>query len=249
MEIGLIWLPVLIAAIGIIANLALDVLTGLGLIGPQFGLPLYLLARIVALSAAVFPGLYALGKAEKRERTRQRRREIADVSRVLEASVRRLFPNENLNHIRANLMIVVGDTLDVLCGWNMDAYPDSKMSLGYGEGVAGKVWVRATENPLSKCWQPVYAPREQLHRRNLGDQWGLDSRDIEKTSHIRWILSTPLLHRNADILKFLGVLNLDGVTADLNSMEVFEDSQFHLKCVAVADLVGNRIVEGDLMTM
>jgi hypothetical protein len=240
-----IWLPLTISLIGLGANLVLDYLTATGQSGPQLGLRFYVF-RVLALSAAVFPGLFALGRAEMRESARKRREQLDDLTSVLEASVRRLFPEENPYYIRANVMLASGDRLKVLCGWNMGAYPDSKMSLLYGQGAAGKVWKRATENPPSECWQPVYAPRAQLNRKNLKDKWLLGDDEIRLTSHILWVLSTPLLHRHGESLRFLGVLNLDGVTRPLNSMDVFEDTQFHLHCVALADHIADLIVQGDL---
>lgn len=240
------WLPILIVVIGIVANLLMDFLTASGLIGPQFGFEYYAI-RMLALALMAFPALYSIRRGEKREGARLRREKLDDLSRVLEASVRRLFPNENQYFVRANVMVAHGDRLEVLSSWNMAAWPDSRMNLGYDQGVAGKVWKSAIKNPPSECWQPVYAPYEQLQRRNLEDHWGLSTEDISKTSHIRWILSTPLLYRQAETLRFIGVLNLDGVTSDLNSMDVFENHQFHLHCVAVADHVTKLIEEGSLL--
>lgn len=243
MQLKSILLPLAIALVGILANLVLDYLTATGQLGPHHGLRFYVF-RLLALAAAVFPGLFALARTEMRESARRRREQLDTLTSVLEASVRRLFPDENPYLVRANVMLAEGDQLRVLCGWNMEAYPDSRMNLAYGQGAAGNVWKRATENPPSECWQPVYAPKAQLNRRSLKEKWLLGDEEIRNTSHILWILSTPLLHRQGESLRFLGVLNLDGVTRPLRSMEVFEDDRFHLHCVAVADHVADLIVRG-----
>jgi len=237
----------IVSVVGIGANLLLDYLTGEGQFGPHLGFRFYIL-RLLALCATAIPGLLAILRAESRASARKRREQLDDLSRVLEASVRRLFPDENPYLVRANVMVVEGDELKVLCGWNMDSYPDSRMNLSFEQGVAGKVWKRATENPLNECWQPVYAPKAQLGKQSLKTKWRLTDDDIGRTSHIMWILSTPLLHREGDRLKFLGVLNFDGVTKLLVDMKIFEDDQFHLRCVAIADHVSSLIAQGDLFT-
>ena len=54
------------------------------LIGPQYGF-LFYVARAIALIAAVFPGLYAIVKAEIRESARKWREQRDYLAKVLDA--------------------------------------------------------------------------------------------------------------------------------------------------------------------
>jgi hypothetical protein len=225
----------------------------------------FLLFRVLALATTAFPPIYAFHKAEERARDSERRSQEAErkleqsederrhhegmeyLRKVLEASVRRLFPDENLTFVRANVMVVVGNDLQVLCGWNMEAFRDGKMSLKCGQGVAGSVWKAVKEGSVSDYWRPVYAPKAQLAHRELQSKWLMSDDDIRRTAHILWILSTPILVSSGDNRQFLGVLNLDGVSRRLESMETLEDPDFQIKVVAVAENIGQVIVERGLL--
>lgn len=241
------WIIAAVTLLGLGLNLVLEY-EARGRHDPQA----YLLRAGLVLTAAA-PGFVGLAIADRRhqrsEGARLRRERLDYLTRVLEGSVRKLFPGEDHYTIRANVMVVRDDRLQVLFQWNMEAYPDSRMSLGLGQGVAGAVWKAALEGNVSDFWRPLYAPLAQLSRRKLRSKWRLSDEQIRATAHTRWVLSTPILHRVGAGTVFLGVFNLDGVIRDLDNMRIFEDEAFHLHCVKAAEQVGKEIVLGDLLAM
>ena len=247
MRLRAVPLLILIVLVGIAANLIVEYAARQRQDWPAW---IYL-ARAVALGAIAFPAVYAFYEADRRSKAAEaarRKSEGQDYLRgVLESTIRILFPSEKLTFIRANVMVVDGDELKVLCGWNMEAFPDSRLSLKYGQGVAGKVWKRAQENPMNECWLPVYAPNAQLEKEELATRWHLGEEVVRLTSHIIWILSTPLFFREGRTWTFLGVWNLDGVERRLDLMDVLEDPEFHLKCVAAAENIAAVIAERGLL--
>ena len=247
MKANLYWAIGMLFVVGLLANLVMEYETR-GAHDPWA----YILRSVLVLTSAA-PGWIGLYIGERRNRASEelsKRRERLDyLAKVLEGSVRKLFPSEDHYTIRANVMVVREQMLQVLCQWNMEAYLDSRMSLSKGQGVAGAVWKIAIEGNVADFWRPLYAPWAQLSRQKLSRKWKLAKKQIEATSHIRWILSTPILQRVGAETRFLGVLNLDGVIRDLNNMHVFEDETFHLHCVTTAEQVGNEIVMGDLLAI
>jgi len=253
MKKGNLWLTIgsfVVALFGVGANLVLDVVSRSN---PQGTISdgWFYSARVIALVAASVPGLFGLFLAsyryEKSERERQRREDIDYMQTLLEGSVRRLFPSENLSLIRANIMVAREGELKVLAQWNMEAYPDSRMSLVIGKGVAGKVWERATVGKVdASSVQPLYAPNAQLTRRALKKKWKLNDDEIEMTRHILWIFSTPIIIRQGESMTFQGVFNLDGVSAYLNNMTVFGTSDFQGNSLTTAELIGSQIVNRNL---
>jgi len=241
------WAIGIVFVVGLIANLAMEYDTrGTHDLRPYF-------LRSVLVFTAAAPGWIGLYIGERRnranERESQRRGRLDYLAKVLEGSVRKLFPDEDHYTIRANVMVVREEKLQVLCQWNTEAYPDSRMSLSQGQGVAGTVWKIAIEGNVADFWRPLYAPWAQLSRQKLTRKWRLGKGQIEATAQIRWILSTPILQRVGAETRFLGVLNLDGVIRDLKNMHIFEDETFHRHCVKAAEQVGNEIVMGDLLAI
>jgi hypothetical protein len=131
----------------------------------------------------------------------------------------------------------------MFCSANMKIFPDYQMQLGIGQGCAGVAWQKAISDPISECWRPVYAPRAQLTGGQLQSRWKLSSEQIRLTTHILWVLSIPLFRNDRGKREFLGVLNFDGVNAELSQPERLQESQFIGSCAAI----GERIV-GHIMT-
>ena len=239
------WIFGTVFVLGLVANLAMEYYTR-GQHDPRA----YLLRAGLVVTAAA-PGFVGLWIADRRyqtsEESRRKRERLDYLERVLKGSVQKLFPGEGQYSIRANVMVVQGEELRVLCQWNMEAYPDSRLSLRLGHGVAGAVWKRAMQENVAEFWKPHYAPRAQLSRDKLRKKWRLTAQEIGLTSHILWVLSTPILHRIGADTRFLGVFNLDGVVKDLKNMHIFEDEVFQRHCIAAAELVANEIVMGDLL--
>jgi len=230
------WLPVILAAFGVVGNILLN--TGLRDRLVQEPWLLLGLTAITLLCASVLP-IVSFLRAESRY---HRRESIGALQRLLAEAIRRIFPGEDPGRIRANVMTVQGDELAILSSVNMDLYPDLDVRWGYDQGCAGTAWKRASEAPMSERWVPVLAPNAQVSADDLTREWRLTKEQIQKTSHVLWVLSTPLFITEGEQSRFVGVLNFDGVSGDLSNMGRLRDESIHKDCADIGDYFASELV-------
>lgn len=189
----------------------------------------------VLLMAA--PGLFNLFAGERRASESREERLRTEIRDKLGLAVTSLFPGEDSQAIRSNVMIPHGEGLELAFRWNMDTWPDRDLSLESGEGVAGAALERALSESHARRWRPIVA--KEIREEDL-TRWNL-RRDVEeKTRHVRWVVSIPILER--DTLSILGVLNFDGVKP-LRDPALLERRDFYDRCATFAEVIG-AILEG-----
>lgn len=251
-------LPLIIATLGVVGNIILNTC-----LGSLIKIPAILeTLKIITIIAAVVPTSFSLILAELRDKkaevrykeveNEKRKREALDELRdYFRAAIVRLFTDEDNNTIRANIMVVNGKELVILCSINMEFCNDFDIHLLYGQGCAGVAWKRAMEKPLSECWVPVLAPEINLTSEDLKEKWHFTDELIEKTKEVLWVLSTPIFYHTSSKIQFVGILNFDGFGKNLNNQERLKDISLHKDCADIAEefgeiLVNNRIVNPKL---
>jgi hypothetical protein len=104
--------------------------------------------KAIALLLSAGSGVYSYMRAEQRYHESLQKQERAEAIALLEAtlasSIQDLFVGELLQTIRANLMVVSHNELQMLAGANMLVFPDYKVRLRLGQGCAGAAWRRGT---------------------------------------------------------------------------------------------------------
>jgi hypothetical protein len=206
--------------------------------------------RVVIKSAALLlaasPGIVSFARAELRAEQglaeKSAKEGIAELQNILVSAISILFDDEPMNHIRANVMLRIGDRLKMFCSANMAVFPDYQMELSKSQGCAGVAWERAVTVPISECWKPVFAPKTQLTTRQLRSRWKLSAEQIGMTSHILWVLSVPIFGNVRGRREFLGVLNLDGVVAELRHPDVIGKKEFIGSCVKVGERIADHLL-------
>ena len=164
---------------------------------------------------------------------------MALLEATLVSSIQNLFVGELPQTIRANLMVVSGNELQMLAGSNMLVFPDFRVRLRLGQGCAGAAWEQAEGSSISDFWRPVVATSTDLTTRRQRDMWHLTEEQVRLTAHILWIVSIPLFTRSHGQLTFLGVLNFDGVHQQLRHADRLSRPDFLGQCAAV----GERVAE------
>jgi hypothetical protein len=235
---------ILLAVIGIGASLALDLDAVNRIITSDIGRTIL---KFAALALAASPGIVSFARAERRAAiaalSQAARDGVEELEAILSSAINALFDGEPAHHIRANVMIYAKDRLKMFASANMRAFLDYKMELAIGQGCAGEALRRAIEAPVMEYWRPVLARGPDMSRRALKARWKLTPDQIRKTADILWVMSMPLIANSAGKRAVVGVLNFDGVVADLKNPEVFHKQAFIGTSMRMAD----RIVE-HLMT-
>lgn len=182
----------------------------------------------IGMSARAFAKvmLYTLGITIMHWRFQStiRRNALRDLEEKLSAVILELFPEGNPN-VRANVFTKKArKRLKILCSVNMDGDPDKEMELKIGQGCTGVAFENAEKSPAGFRWTPVIA-KELDDSTNYG-RWGMSPSQIEKTSLVRWIISTPVL-RSSDA-KVIGVYCIDGLEKAPD--DFFEDKDLPQIC-------------------
>jgi hypothetical protein len=158
-----LWLLLPIVAFGVMASLAVDLDTVKTLIGSS---ALRVGIKALALIFSAGAGVYSYIRSEQRHSESSRKQEQREAISLLEAtlasSIQNLFVGELVSTIRANLMVVADDELQMLVGTNMVVFPDSKVRLRKGQGCAGAAWQQAVEATVNDFWKPVVATNTDL---------------------------------------------------------------------------------------
>jgi hypothetical protein len=142
-----------LVAFGVIVSLAVDLDAVKAMIASSVvRAAIKVLGRMLSSGS----GLYSYIRSEQRHREsslRQERREaLARLEGMLASSIQNLFVGELSYTIRANVMIVSGDELQMLAGANMLVFPDDKLRLRGRQGCAGVAWEHAVKGPIDECW-------------------------------------------------------------------------------------------------
>ncbi len=232
-----------VALVGIVLSIAVDSDPVKATIASDLA---RLLIKSAALILAASPGIVSYARAEHRAGqalTAQAAREgVADLEDILVSAISILFDGEPTHHIRANVMLRIGEKLKMFCSANMKVFPDYQMELAKGQGCAGVAWEKAMGDPMSECWKPVYAPKTQLAAKQLRSRWNLSAEQIAMTTHILWVLSIPVFGKVGGRRDFLGVLNFDGVLADLQQSDIIREEKFIGTCVAVGERIADHLL-------
>jgi hypothetical protein len=241
-------IPVIIAIIGVLGNIILNTTWGVTQIQNSFTLNIL---KIVTYCAAVVPTLYSLIRAEARyqdsEKDRNRRLALDDLRDYLRAAIIKLFPGEDSNTIRANIMVPDGSQLVILCSVNMEFCKDFDIRLDFGQGCSGVVWNRANGKTMSERWIPVLASKANLTSKRLKEMWHLTDEQINTTKGIQWILSTPIFHQDGPKTRCLGVLSFDGFGKPLKNMKRLQKASLHKDSADVAEDFGRIMTKFDIL--
>ena len=249
-----ILIPILIAAMGVTGNIVLNTTWGTAHVdNPALTNVLKLLTSV----AAVFPPLYSFVRAETRARDSEAKFKLAEIQRrqretidqlrdLLRAAILKLFVGENLQTIRANIMVVADKRLRILCSINMEFSNDHSIEFDYGQGCAGTAWERAEEATMRERWVPLVAPRANLTPKRLKGIWRLSDAQIRQTAGVLWVVSTPIFRHNSSVTQVLGVLNFDGVGAPLRRSARIQNAQFHKDCADIAEHFSALLVDNQL---
>jgi hypothetical protein len=231
---------VLAAITGIGASLVLDLDAVKIAIGSDF---LRTVWKFAALALAATPGILSFARAEHRAsaaaRLQAARDGVQELASILSSAIVSLFDGELPQHIRANVMICANGKLRMFANANMGAFLDYQMELSKGQGCAGEAWRQAEEDPVNGYWKPVLARGNRMSKAALKTVWKLNPEQIRKTADIIWVMSIPLLSNSKGRRDFIGVLNFDGVGADLKRPSVFQRQDFIISCMRMSE----RIVE------
>ena len=180
--------------------------------------------RLGASALLAVPPFYSLYRADERA---NQEAGIGLLRRLLPPAIAELFPNENLASVRANLMLANAEKLTMLVFTdNVYLYGDNDLEWGYGQGVAGKAWKRGTEAPPEDMWKPLTTVLQGVKRETLRNEWGLTDEQIEKTRHVKWISSVPIIVRAGNERRCAGVLNFDGVGTALKNMGRLDEDEY-----------------------
>jgi hypothetical protein len=235
-----LWLIITIALLGVAAALAVDLDMVKTLITSQAW---RVGTKAVALLLSAGSGVYSYIRSEQRHRDslhkQEKREAIALLEATLASSIHNLFVGELVPTIRANLMVVSDNELQMLAGANMLVFPDFKVRLRLGQGCAGAAWQQAIGSTISDFWRPVVAKSTDLTPRRQKDRWHLTDEQVRLTGHILWIVSIPLFTKSQGQRTFLGVLNFDGVHQQLRHPDRLSQPDFLGQCAAV----GERVAE------
>lgn len=193
--------------------------------------------RLAASALLAVPPFYSLYRADERA---NREAGLGLLRRLLPPAISELFPNENLVNIRANIMLASGDRLWMLVFTdNVYLYGDHDLTWAQDQGAAGKAWKRGRQAPPEDMWKPVTTVLHGLRRDTLRKEWGLTEEQIERTRHIKWISSVPIIVRSGERRSCVGVLNFDGVRTLLNDMGRLD----HVDYLGTAARLANQIGE------
>jgi len=235
-----VWPLLGVVAVGVAAAIVVDLDATKGLIT---SVELRVGIKALALLLSAGSGVYSYMRSEQRHREsshkQEKREAIALLEATLASSIQNLFVGELLQTIRANLMVVSHNELQMLAGANMLVFPDFKVRLRLGQGCAGTAWQRAIDSTISDFWRPVVATSNDLTARRQKDKWHLTDEQIRLTGHILWIVSIPLFTKSPGQRTFLGVLNFDGVHQQLRHADRLSQPDFLGQCAAV----GERVAE------
>jgi hypothetical protein len=182
-----------VVAVGVAATLAVDLDITKTLITSA---ELRTAIKALALVLSAGSGVYSYARSELRHaessQKQERREAMALLEATLTSSIQNLFVGELPHTIRANLMVVSGNELEMLAGSNMLVFPDFKVRLRLGQGCAGAAWEQAEDSTISDFWRPVVATKTDLTPKRQKDKWHLTEEQVRLTSHILWIVSIPL---------------------------------------------------------
>lgn len=248
--------PLIIAVIGIVGNVILNTTWGEAYFQNSTFLDIL---KTITYMTAVIPALYSLIRAEARYKEsetryenleKEKRKEVAlDILRdLLRAAVVKLFINEELNAIRANVMVVDNAQLMILCSINMEFCTDYNIRLDYGQGCAGMAWKRACEASTSERWVPVLAPKANLTPKKLRDMWHFTDKLVEETKKVYWVLSTPIFGHINSGTKFFGILNIDGYGKPLRGPRKLKNPTLHKDCADIAEYFGKVLIENGIIS-
>lgn len=240
-----IWLLLAVVTVGVAAAITVDLDTTKNLI---MSAELRTGIKAVALLLSAGSGVYSYMRAEQRYRESLQKQEKGEAIALLEAtlasSIQNLFVGELLQTIRANLMVVSHNELQMLAGANMLVFPDFKVRLRLGQGCAGAAWQQAFDEAISEFWRPVVAKSTDLTAGRQKDKWHLTDEQVRLTRHILWIVSIPLFTKSQGRRTFLGVLNFDGLHQPLRRADRLSQPEFLGQCAAagerVAEVVSTR---------
>ncbi len=203
--------------------------------------------RLAASALLAVPPFYSLLRSDERA---NREAGLGLLRRLLPPAISELFPNENLVNVRANVMLARGGRLRMLVFTdNVFLYGDHDLAWDLNQGAAGKAWKRGRDAPPEDMWKPVTTVLQGVRREVLRKEWGLSEEQIERTRHIKWISSVPIIVRSGEGRTCVGVLNFDGVRSPLRQMGRLDEVEYLGTAARLANQIGEIMVARGIVVL
>lgn len=174
---------------------------------------------------------YKLSKEKSAQRTLKASLDF--MNGWLDRIIPKLFPGENQDFIRSNIMLPRGNHLEVQCYCNMEPSDDKSLRWKRNQGASGFAWDRALAlDDEDEKRTPVIFLKKKADPRDLKVIWRLSDEQIDLTKDVKWIVSIPLFRLRRPGSEFVGILNFDGVDQELSKMEILDTEKFNQESLA-----------------
>jgi len=177
-----------------------------------------------ALGGVAYVSVWGIGIFLSRRSARANRlTELqTEVQRLLASAIKALFKDESSADIRANVMLIQpSKQLRIVWAVNMEPHAPEISVLAFkkGQGASGVAWELADRLPEPEGWRPVIAPKLE----NVDTtRWGITPSQKQLTSRLKWIISTPIIHRG----RVVGIVNFDSVGEKAPTIEEAARNEF-----------------------